>query len=310
MQTTVETTDPAFFTGFHRLDITTGGVQFAGVMGGEGPPLLLLHGYPQTHIAWRRVAPVLARHYSVIVPDLPGYGASQTLDEHSRWTKRRVAGALVELMKRLGHERFALAGHDRGARVAYRLALDHPESVSALASLAVIPTLDAMLAMDFRAAGRAFHWLLLSQEADLPERLLAADPDAFITHGLSGMTGGRDFIEPQALEAYRRAFRNPAVRRAMCEDYRAAMNEDLALDTADRERGRKITCPMLVLWPDRQQGTALPEAIGIWSKWADQVVGLPTSGGHLQLEEAPQEVLDALLPFLDSHPVSQTPLQH
>lgn len=307
MKTTAEPIDPDFFTGFQRLDIDAGGVKFAGVIGGEGPPLLLLHGYPQNHIAWRRVAPELAKHYRVIVPDLPGYGASQSIDNHSRWTKRRGADALVKLMQHLGHEQFALAGHDRGARVAYRLALDHPDKVTALVSLAVIPTLDAMNAIDYLAAGRAFHWFLLAQPADLPERLLAADPDAFIDQALTQMTGGRDFIEPRALDAYRAAFRNPDVRRAMCEDYRSAMNEDLAYDTADREKGRRIACPVLVLWPQRQAGPDLPAAIGIWHRWADQVEGRATTGGHLQLEEAPMEVLDALWPFFNTHALSHTP---
>ena len=287
-----------FFPGFRRLEIQAGGVNFVGVIGGDGPPVLLLHGYPQTHITWRRVAPVLAEKYTVIIPDLPGYGASRAHAMVPRWTKRRVGAALVALMRHLGHDRFAIAGHDRGARVGYRLALDHPTRVSVFASLTVVPTLDAMEAVDFRVASRAFHWFFLSQEADLPERMLAAAPDEFINRALSTMTGGRDVIEPAALDAYRAAFRIPAVRHAMCEDYRAAMYEDLALDRADRAAGRKMSCPVLVLWPEAETAPGQQTLIAIWQQWATEVSGLATRGGHLQPEDAPEEVLAALLPFL------------
>jgi haloacetate dehalogenase len=228
---------PPFFAGFRALDTEAGGVRFAGAVGGEGPPVLLLHGYPQTHAAWRRIAPELAREHTVIIPDLPGYGASRTLDSSERWTKRRAGRALAALMTRLGHPRFAVVGHDRGARAGYRLALDHPARVSAFVSLTVVPTSDAMAAVDFRYASRTFHWFFLAQEADLPERLLAADPDAFIDHALRGMTAGRSVIEPAAMDAYRAAFRDPSVRHAICEDYRAALDEDLLLDFAESRAG-------------------------------------------------------------------------
>jgi haloacetate dehalogenase len=301
MNATDESSIPHFLEGFRQLAISAGGVRFAGVIGGNGPPLLLLHGFPQTHIAWRQVAPELSKHYSLVIPDLPGYGASRTQDSRSRWTKRRNAAALVELMEALGHKRFAVAGHDRGARNAYRLALDHPERVCALASLAVIPTLDALSAMDFQAANRAFHWFLLAQDEPLPEQLLAAAPDAFITHILAQSFHGREIIERDALEAYRSAFSDPDVRHAMCEDYRSAMYEDLALDNADRHEGKMIGCPVLVLWPDKQTSPALPTALSLWRKWADKVEGKPTTGGHLQPEDAPEEVLSALLSFFDKH---------
>lgn len=299
--TTAPTDSAAFFPGFAPLGIEAGGVHFAGAVGGEGPPLLLLHGYPQTHITWRRVAPELARTHTVVMPDLPGYGASRTLESNTRWTKRRVAQALTALMSRLGHERFAVVGHDRGARAGYRLALDHPARVSAFASLTVVPTLDAMAAMDFRSAARAFHWFFFAQEADLPERLLAADPDAFIDRALHAMTGGRDFIEPAARDAYRAAFRDTAVRHAICEDYRAALNEDLALDEADRAAGRQMPCPVLVLWPDAEALPGKPTPLDTWQRWATDVAGTAIRGGHLQPEDAPDEVLAALLPFLARH---------
>ncbi|HEX5006863.1 MAG TPA: alpha/beta fold hydrolase [Hyphomonadaceae bacterium] len=153
---------PLFFPGFRALDINAGGVRFAGVIGGAGPPLLLLHGFPETHVAWRKVAPALAHHHTLIIPDLPGYGASRPHAMTPRWTKRRVGEALVALMRTLGHERFAIAGHDRGARAGYRLALDHPGVVTCFASLTVVPTLDAMSAVDYHYAQKNYHWFLLA----------------------------------------------------------------------------------------------------------------------------------------------------
>jgi haloacetate dehalogenase len=304
MSDTPRATISPFFPSLQPLDIEAGGVRFAGVIGGEGPPVLLLHGYPQTHITWRRIAPQLAKNHTLVIPDLPGYGASRTLAPTPRWTKRRVAEALVALMDSLNLERFAVVGHDRGARAGYRLAMDHPLRVSAFASLTVIPTLDAMNAMDFRAATRAFHWFFLAQEADLPERMLAVDPDAFIDRALSRMTGGREVIEPQVFDAYRTAFRDPMVRQAICEDYRAAMNEDLALDITDRESSRKMPCPVLVLWPKADATSDQPSHIEVWQRWASDVIGAETSGGHLQPEEAADEVLASLLPFLAKHTTS------
>lgn len=291
----------AFYPGFETLDVEVAGVRFAGVRGGSGPPLLLLHGFPQTHVAWRRVAPALADGYSVVIPDLPGYGASRPHAMQPRWTKRRGADALRVLMAACGHRRFGVVGHDRGARVGYRLALDRPEAVAAYASLAVVPTLDAIAAADARFAQKAFHWFLFAQGADLPEQLIAAAPDAFLDRVMATSAGGLEKVEPVALEAYRRAFRDPAVRHAMCEDYRAAFDEDLALDAADREQGRKLACAMLVLWPASEARIGHPTPVEIWSRWADDVTGSPTSGSHLQPEDAPEEVLAALLPFLREH---------
>lgn len=280
-------------------------MSFAGVVGGEGSPVLLLHGYPQTHVAWRRMAPALAKHHALVVPDLPGYGASRPQAMTPRWTKRRAGKTLVELMASLGHDRFAVVGHDRGARVAYRMALDQPDRVTALACLAVVPTLDAMAAVDHQFATRASHWFFLAQAADLPERLLAADPDAFLDRALTTMTGGRDVIEPDAREAYRAAFRDPAVRHAICEDYRAALDEDLAHDTADRARGRRLSCPLLVLWPGADAGSGRVTPVETWRQWADDVSGAATAGGHLLPEDAPDEILAQLGPFLARSPQSR-----
>jgi haloacetate dehalogenase len=286
---------PAFFPGFNRLDVDAGGVRFAGVTGGSGPPLLLLHGYPQTHVAWRKVAPALARDHTLIIPDLPGYGASKPQTFLPRWTKRRVGAALVALMQALGHERFSLAGHDRGARAGYRLVLDHPGVVSRFASLTVIPTQDAMAMLDYNFAHKAYHWFLLAQEADLPEILLAAAPDAVIDHAFKIMNADSDsVIEAPAREAYRIAFRNPAVRHAICEDYRAALDEDLDHDRADRAAGRKLDCPVLVLCSSSQKPG---DMVAVWKTWADDVTGAATAGGHLQPEDRPDEVTAALRSF-------------
>ncbi len=289
---------PPFFPGFRALDRDAGGVRFAGVMGGAGPPVLLLHGFPETHVAWRKVAPVLTRHHTVIIPDLPGYGASRPQAMTPRWTKRRVGVALVALMRALGHERFALAGHDRGARAGYRLALDHPGVVNRFASLAAVPTLDAMQAVDYHYAQKNYHWFLLAQAADLPERLLAAAPDAVIDRAFTIMQAeSSGVIEAPAREAYRAAFRDPRVRHAMCEDYRAAADEDLAYDQADRAAGRKLACPVLVLWPRSAEVAGRPNPVDVWKRLADEVTGAVTTGNHLQPEDRPDEVTAALVPF-------------
>ncbi|KTT57557.1 hydrolase [Pseudomonas oryzihabitans] len=284
------------FPGLTPLSQDTASAAFRGVIGGQGPTVLLLHGYPQTHQAWRHIAPVLARDYRVVVPDLPGYGASRQLDHRSRWTKRRVAAALIELMDALGMSRFAVVGHDRGARVGYRLALDHPARIERYASLTVVPTPEVWQAFDFRRGLANFHWTFLAQPADLPERLLAAAPEAFLDLTLARMAGGLERVEPPALAAYRQAFRDPEVRRAICEDYRAGAAEDLADDLADQAQGQLVQCPLLVLWSAAQAGKETP--LAIWRRWARDVRGSALPGGHLQPEESPAEVLAALGPFL------------
>lgn len=295
---------PLFFQGYRTLDVEAGGVRFAGVIGGSGPPLLLLHGYPETHIAWRKIAGDLSRHYTVIAPDLPGYGASRPSAMTPRWTKRRVGEALVALMRSLGYGRFAIVGHDRGARAGYRLVLDHPGVVTAFASLTVVPTLDVVEGVDYRFAQKNYHWFLLSQPANLPEALLAAAPDAVIDYAFDVMHATDDaVIEPAARAAYRAAFRDPAVRHAMCEDYRAALDEDLACDRADRLAGRKLDCPVLMIWPNVEAAAGKPLPVEVWKRWADNVVGATTTGDHLQPEDRPAEVLAALMPFLRQHAI-------
>jgi haloacetate dehalogenase len=284
------------FPGFTSLQVDAGEVSFSGVIGGSGPLVLLLRGYPQTHLAWRYIAPRLAPSFTVIAPDLPGYGNSRTRTDYPRWTKRRVADALVAMTAQLGHQRFAVVGHDRGARARYRLALDHPDQATHYASLTVVPTRDAWNAVDMQFALANFQRFLLAQPSDLPERLLSGDPDAFIDTALGNMAGGLGNIDADALTAYRKAFRDPSVRHAMCEDYRAAAQEDRDNDAADRAAGTILQCTVFALWPDSYTGTKSP--LDIWRCWASNVSGKPLRGSHLLPEERPEEVTAELLPFL------------
>lgn len=286
-----------WFEGFKALDLHAGGVEFAGVIGGSGPPVLLLHGYPQSHITWRHIAPRLAATHTIIAPDLPGYGDSKVDDFEPRWTKRRVAEALVLLTERLGWKQFSVVGHDRGARVGYRLALDFPEKVSAFASLTVVPTIDVFERMDRQFGLAAWHWFFMAQPDGLPEAMLSHDPDTFIETTLTKMAMGLSNLEPDVVDAYRNAFRDANVRRAMCDDYRAGAGEDIEHDRADRSTGRKLQCPVLVLWP---QGKSAPERtpLDVWKGWADDVRGEAIPGGHLQPELSPEDVLAHLEPFL------------
>lgn len=290
--------DSLFYPGLRPFEMEVDGVQFHGVVGGSGLPLLLLHGFPETHIAWRRMAPALSREYSLVIPDLPGYGRSLILDHSERFTKRRTARAVALLMTAFGHKTFGVIGHDRGARVGYRLALDHPDRVRAFASLTVIPTLDAMASVDHEFALKNFHWFLFAQPDDLAENLLDLNPRGYLERVLVRMTEGRDFLEEEATEAYHEAFGRSSVRQAIIEDYRSALHEDLEHDRADRRVGRKLRCPVLVCWPEGGVRSNRGSPIEVWRQWADDVTGGATSGGHLQPEDAPEEVLAILLPFL------------
>jgi haloacetate dehalogenase len=280
--------------GFAESRIDTGEAEIHVRHGGSGPPLLLLHGYPQTHAMWHRIAPRLAEAFAVIAPDLRGYGRSSkpaTTDDHEPYSKRAMARDQVAVMRALGHERFAVCGHDRGARCAYRLALDHPDRVTALAVLDIIPTADVFRRLDRRFALSAWHWFFLAAPHDLPERMIAADPDAFYLRG-----GGHVFA-PEALDDYRRSFRDPDCIRAMCEDYRAGATLDVAHDEADRGT-RRIGCPTLVLWGTRGSVARVDGVLDVWREWADDVRGRALDSGHFLAEEAPDATCDELLGFL------------
>ena len=270
---------------------------------GDGPPLLVLHGYPETHLMWHSAAPLLAERYTVVAADLPGYGASfkpTAADDHTPHSKRALAQDLVDAMAGLGFERFAVAGHDRGGRVAYRMALDHPQRVERLAVLDIVPTADVWARADRIFAFGYWHWPFLAQPAPLPERLILGDPDTYWDHhlrriGLGGETGR---YPDHVLDAYRAQLRDPAVVEAICEDYRAGATIDVALDEADREAGRKIACPVLALWGARG---ALPVFYGdpleLWRAWADDVRGHALDASHFLVEDRPEETAEALLEF-------------
>ncbi|UBU14808.1 alpha/beta fold hydrolase [Nonomuraea gerenzanensis] len=265
--------------------------------GGSGSPLLLLHGHPRTHATWHRVAPLLAPHHTVICPDLRGYGRSgkpRTTPDHAPYSKRAMARDLVALMRALGHDRFAVAGHDRGSYVAHRLAADHPGAVTRLVVMDGIPIGEALARADARFAAAWWHWFFLGQTAKPAERVINADPDAWYR-------GTAEHMGEEAFEDYRRAIHDPATVHAMCEDYRAGLTVDRAADDADRAAGRRLACPTLFLWSAEDDMEELyGDPLEIWRAWAEEVSGQVIGSGHHMAEEAPDEVAAALLAFLRS----------
>lgn len=290
------------FEGFDTRQVQTSSARLHVRVGGEGPPVLLLHGYPQTHACWHRVAPRLAAEgFTVVAPDLRGYGDSEGPPpdaSHAAYSKRAMALDARELMAALGFARFAVVGHDRGARVAYRLALDAPGCVERLCVLDVMPTLEMWRRADKAWGLATYHWLFLAQP-ELPEQLLGAAPDAFLEHTLKSWAKSPDAFSPEALEAYRQAFRRASVRHATCEDYRAGATLDALHDEEDLAAGRRIGCPVLALWAGKGSVGAADDALVVWRRWAQDVRGAPVPGsGHFIPEEAPDALLAQLLPFL------------
>lgn len=281
---------------------TRNGRVFARV-GGNGPPLLLLHGFSETHVMWHRVAPHLAERFTVIIPDLPGYGWSDVPEitpDHGNFTKRAMANTLIDAMERLGHARFALAGHDRGGRVAYRLALDHPGRLTQLATLDILPTYDYWERMDWRYALKIYHWTFLAQPHPLPETLIGGHPDFFLKQKMASQTKSKTLaaIDPRALEHYLAPFRDPLRVQAMCEDYRAGASTDYDYDKADRDAGNRITVPMLALWGEVGVAAgASSTQLDVWKTWATDVRGGPIDSGHFLTEENPEATAKALLGF-------------
>lgn len=269
--------------------------------GGSGPPLLLLHGYPQTHAIWNRIAPRMAERFTLVLPDLRGYGRSRGPvpdPAHRHYSKRAMAGDMVAVMQRLGFETFAVAGHDRGARVGYRLCLDHPERVTRYASLDVIPTLEVWEAMDADGALATYHWPFLAVPAPVPERLIGSDPDFYLRHLLERWAGDVAALDPVALEDCLTHFRDPKVIAATCADYRAGATLDREHDRQDRDAGRRVTCPLLVLWGRDYLGHGGESPLAVWRRWAEQVEGEGFEGcGHFLPEEDPDRTADALLRF-------------
>jgi haloacetate dehalogenase len=294
---------PELFPGFAVHDLETSGARVHARVGGSGPPLLLLHGYPQTHAIWHRMAPHLARRFTVVAADLRGYGESgkpETAPDHAPYAKRAMAGDLVEAMARLGLEAFHVVGHARGGRVGHRLAVDHPGRVRSLTVLDIAPTLAMYEQTDLAFARAYYHWFFLIQPAPMPERLIGADPEFFLRDKLRGWSQGRWPFDEAALAEYLRCFRDPATVHASCEDYRAAATIDLEHDRADRAAGRRVTCPLLALWGERGTVHRQFRPIDEWRLVCEaEVCGGPLPCGHYLPEEVPEAVLAALVPFLD-----------
>lgn len=284
-----------FLTSQVEVDV---GVHLRVRSGGSGPPVLLLHGHPRTHTTWHRVAPLLvAAGHTVVCPDLRGYGQSSkppTTADHSPYSKRAMASDALTLMRELGHERFAVVGHDRGSYVAFRLALDAPQAVTHLAVLDSVPIGEALSRADARFAQSWWHWFFLAQP-DKPERAILADPDAW--YG-----GDPDRMGTENYADYRRAIHDPATVRAMLEDYRAGLGVDRAADDADKAAGRRVSCPTLVLWATRDDMVELyGDVLDVWRPWATELRGHPIDSGHHMAEDAPEDLATALTQFLTSN---------
>ena len=289
------------FDGFATHRVRTSGAEIFLRSGGAGPPLLLLHGYPQTHAIWHRVAPALAGQFTVVCADLRGYGDSgkpEAGPDHAGYSKRAMAQDMVEAMAALGHDRFAVAGHDRGGRVTHRLCLDHPDRVRRAAVLDIVPTLTLFRATDQAFAYGYYHWFFLSQPAPLPERLIGADPMFYLHAKLGQWSAAKNtsWLAPAALAEYERCFSNPATIRASCDDYRAAATIDLVHDEADF--AHRIACPLLVLWGERALMHRSFDVLATWrEKASGSVEGGPLPCGHYLPEEQPEATTAALARF-------------
>ena len=283
------------FAGFALDFVDVGDAVLRVRHGGSGPPVLLLHGHPRTHTTWHRVAPLLASDHTVVCPDLRGYGRSSkppTTPDHAPYSKRAMAGDCVALMRALGHERFAVAGHDRGAYVASRSALDHPDAVTALVVMDAVPIADALDRCDARFAAAWWHWFFLGQTEKPAERVISADPEAWYKPN-------RALMGEENLADYLDAIHDPGTVHAMCEDYRAGLGIDREHDEADRAAGRRIACPVLLLWSVRDDLEDLyGDPLAVWQPWADDLRGGRIDSGHHMAEETPEALHAALRDFL------------
>jgi haloacetate dehalogenase len=285
--------------GFEYSGVEVGATRYLPGVAGEGPAVLLLHGFPQTHYCWHRVAPALAERGTVVVCDLKGYGETQSAPGGplgEGYSNRERAGELVELMARLGFGRFRVVGHDRGGRVAYRMALDHPDVVERLGVLNIVPTLDQFERVAGEASIDYYPWTFLAQPPPFPERLVGASAEYFLGHTLDSFAGAPDALSPQARQRYLRAFTAGTIA-GICADYRAGFHIDRPMDTEDRSSGRRIGCPVLVHW-GAQEGSMSDGPLEIWRAWAQDVQGGPLPSGHFIPEEAPAGLLASLQGFL------------
>lgn len=299
VDSTRKMTADVLFPGFETRTIRTSGATIHTRHAGSGPPVLLLHGYPQTHAEWHTIALQLAERFTVVVTDLRGYGDSSKPaagDNHANYSKRAMALDQIEVMQALGHQRFAVVGHDRGARVAWRMAVEHPDRVTRAAVLDIVPLPYSTVTREF--ATQYFHWFFLIQPAPFPETLIGNNPEFYLRSRFMRPTGGIGAIAPEAFAEYLRCFRDPETIRATCEDYRAGATIDL--EHAGEDGPRKVMCPLLVVWGERGTVGRLYDVLGIWRNHAVHVTGHALPAGHFLPEEAPEETLSALLSFLQA----------
>lgn len=297
------TNPDAFFPGFSAEMVETTGTTIHVLRKGSGRPLLLLHGYPETHLTWHKIAPQLAEQFSVVVPDLRGYGDSgkpEGGDRHANYSFRAMAQDQVDVMRHYGHERFLIAAHDRGARVAHRLCLDHPESVDKVCLMDIAPTLTMYRGTNQEFATKYMWWFFLIQAYPLPEHMIGLDPKFYLARLFDGLNKTPGAIGPDEMNEYIRAFSNPTEIHATCEDFRAAADIDLEMDQADDAAGRKIQCPLLALWGGKGTVGVLWDVLSTWrEKCAAPVTGKALDCGHFLQEERPQDVLTELLQFFE-----------
>ncbi|MBS7803247.1 alpha/beta hydrolase [Rhizobiales bacterium TNE-4] len=293
---------PELFPGFETRFFETDGARIHARIGGNGPPLVLIHGFPQTGAEWHRIAPALAKHFTLIIPDLRGYGLSSAPKGDAKLYAKRVMGAdILALLDQLNYrEPVRIVGHDRGARVTYRLALDHPNRVQRIALIDIAPTLCMWEGMNATSAMKVYHWMFLAQPYPLPEKLIAADPGFYVEHTIASWTGSRSLkpYDGRAMDHYRANLLRADYTHAACQDYRAGQTHDLDHDRAARDAGQTIQCPTYILWGN----AGIPAAGGPLKQWretfAPQAEGSALDCGHFTPEEDPDGTLAALLPFL------------
>ena len=287
------------FEGFDELQIETSGATINLVKGGSGPPLLMLHGYPQSHVMWHKIAPRLAEDFTVVAPDLRGYGDSSKPHgdpEHANYSKREMARDQAEVMTQLGFDQFLLVGHDRGARVSHRLTKDHSDRVLKLATLDIIPTHKMFQIVNKEMATNTYHWFFLIQPYDFPERMIGGAADYFIRTRFTRGANSETIFPPEAVEEYVRCFCDPGTIHATCEDYRAGASIDLVHDEADFDN--KVTCPMLALWSETGYVGRTQNVLDVWSEYATNVRGFSLPAGHFLAEELPDATYEAIVGFL------------